>query len=97
MDYTEAINSAPAVLVEFYASWCPHCQAMMPVVDDIKALLEGKLEVFQLDVQVNEQLADIEKVKSLPTFILYRDGRPVMRETGEMPAEVLLSKIQSHI
>ena len=97
MDYTQVIESAQFVLVEFFASWCPHCRKMMPIVADIKSLLEGQLKVVQYDVDENPELADSEKVQSLPTFLLYADGKQVMRETGEMPAEVLLQKIQAAI
>lgn len=45
MDYNEVINSEPVVLVEFYASWCPHCQRMMPVVEQVKELLQGRVKV----------------------------------------------------
>ncbi len=97
MNYTEDINSAPVVLVEFYATWCPHCQKMMPIVADIKTLLADNLKVLQYDIDKNEDLANQENVQSLPTFLLYENGKEVMRETGEMPAEVLLQKIQSAI
>ncbi len=97
MDYSQEITSAPVVLVEFYATWCPHCRRMMPVMDDIKALLGDNLKVVQLDIDKNEDLADSEKVQSLPTFLLYDNGKEVMRETGEMPAEVLLQKIQAAV
>lgn len=97
MNYTEEINSAQYVLVEFYATWCPHCQKMMPIVADIKTLLADNLKVLQFDIDKNEDLANKENVQSLPTFLLYQNGKEVMRETGEMPAEVLLQKIQSAI
>lgn len=97
MDYTQEIKSAPVVLVEFYATWCPHCQKMMPIVADIKALLADNLKVLQYDIDKNEDLANEMRVQSLPTFLLYADGKEVMRETGEMPAEVLLQKIQAAI
>lgn len=97
MNYTQEISSAPVVLVEFYATWCPHCRKMMPVMEDIKTLLADNLKVLQFDIDKNEALADQEKVNSLPTFILYSDGKEVMRETGEMPGEVLLQKIQAAI
>ncbi len=70
---------------------------MMPVMEDIKTLLADNLKVLQFDIDKNEALADQEKVNSLPTFILYSDGKEVMRETGEMPGEVLLQKIQAAI
>ena len=94
MDYKELISAAPVVLVEFYASWCPHCKKMMPIVEDIKALLADNLKVVQLDIDENEEVADSENVKSIPTFLLYDGGKLVMRESGEMTAETLLRKIQ---
>ena len=97
MNYTQEIKSAPVVLVEFYATWCPHCRKMMPIMEDIKTLLADNLKVLQFDIDQNEDLANEMKVQSLPTFILYADGEEVMRETGEMPAEVLLQKIQAAI
>ena len=95
MNYTEEIKSAPVVLVEFYASWCPHCQKMMPIVADIKTRLVDNLKVLQFDIDKNEDLANQENVQSIPTFILYVDGKQVMRETGEMTEEVLLQKIKA--
>ena len=97
MDYTQEIKSAPVVLVEFYATWCPHCRKMMPIMEDIKTLLADNLKVLQFDIDQNEDLANEMRVQSLPTFILYSDGDEVMRETGEMPGEVLLQKIQAAI
>lgn len=97
MDYTQAIKSKPVVLVEFYATWCPHCRAMMPVVDQIKELLDGSVDIYQLDIDLNEKLADIEDVRSTPTFILYRDGKQVWKESGEMDGQFLLDKIQSYL
>ncbi|MDE7437800.1 MAG: thioredoxin family protein [Muribaculaceae bacterium] len=95
MKYTEAINSTPVVMVEFYATWCPHCRRMAPVIDQIKELLNGTVDIYQLDVDQNEELSNVEKITSTPTFIIYRDGKPVWRESGEMDGQALLDKIQS--
>lgn len=95
MDYTEAIKSTPVVLVEFYADWCPHCQRMMPVIDQIKELLDGSVDIYQLNIDLNEKLADIEHISSTPTFIIYSGGKQVWRESGEMDGQALLDKIQS--
>ena len=97
MEYSEAIKSTPVVLVEYYATWCPHCQRMMPVVDEIKQLLEGQVDVYQLDIDENRELSDTEQIDSTPTFIIYRDGKTVWREAGEMDGQFLLSKIQSYM
>ena len=97
MNYTEAINTTPVVMVEFYATWCPHCRRMAPVIDQIKELLDGQVDIYQLDVDQNAELSDVENINSTPTFIIYRDGKPVWRESGEMDGQTLLDKIQSFI
>lgn len=97
MTYEEAIESTPVTLVEFYASWCPHCQRMMPYVAEIKKKLEGKADVYQFDVDKNPELTDAEGVESYPTFIIYKNGTEKWREAGEMDPDALLSKIESYI
>ncbi len=95
MEYTEAINSTPVVLVEFFATWCGHCRQMEPVMAQIKELLQGQVDVYQLDIDLNQQLSDTEKITGTPTFIIYKDGKPVWRESGELEGQFLLDKIQS--
>lgn len=95
MTYSEIINSQPVVLVEFFATWCPHCQRMMPVVAQVKTLLDGRAAVYQLDIDQNQQTAEEAGANSIPTFILYRDGKEVWRHSGEIDGEVLLSKVES--
>lgn len=97
MNYSEMINSNPVVLVEFYASWCPHCKRMMPVVEQVKELLAGKVNVYQFDIDENEELSDREGVKTIPTFIIYRDGKEQWRQSGEMDGQVLLGKVEQYL
>lgn len=97
MNYDDVIKSANVVLVEFFASWCPHCQKMMPIVAEIKELLEGKVKVYQFDIDENQEAADQLKVNSIPTFIVYKNGVEQWRQSGEMDGQVLLSKIQSYL
>ena len=97
MTYSQITNSTPVVLVEFFASWCPHCKRMMPVVAQIKELLAGQVDVYQFDIDENQSLAVSQQVQSVPTFIIYRDGEEQWRQSGEMDGQVLLSKIESYM
>lgn len=97
MKYSEIINSEPVVLVEFFATWCPHCQKMMPVVEQIKLLLEGRVPVYQFDIDENESTAGKAGVESVPTFIIYKDGNPVWRHSGEIDGDMLLDKVESYM
>lgn len=85
------------VLVEFYASWCPHCQRMMPVVADVKALLDGSANVYQFDIDKNQELADQMGVETIPTFIVFKGGEEMWRGSGEMDGNVLVGKVQEYL
>lgn len=93
--YDQAIRSKSVVLVEFYATWCPHCQAMAPVVEDVSEILGDSAAVLQLDVDKNKEAADAEEVEATPTFILYKEGRQIWRHEGEIDGNALLQKVQS--
>ncbi|MBP3590658.1 MAG: thioredoxin family protein [Muribaculaceae bacterium] len=94
MDYQDFINKTETMLVEFYASWCPHCQRMMPVVAEVKELLGGMAGVYQFDIDKNQQAAQEAGVESVPTFIIYRNGKELWRHTGEIDGQVLLETVQ---
>lgn len=93
----ELMNDKGVALVEFYATWCPHCQAMMPVVEDVKALLDGRAKVYQFDIDKNEKLADEMKVNGIPTFIVFKNGEPVWRGSGEMDGNILVQKVEAEL
>lgn len=80
-------------LVEFYASWCPHCQRMMPVVAGLRELFQGRANVYQFDIDLNQQLAEALDVQSIPTFIIYKAGEEVWRGSGEMEGSVLAGHV----
>lgn len=96
MTYDQMKKEAPLVLVEFYASWCPHCQKMMSVVAQVKELLAGTAEVVQLDIDQNKEASDAENVQSIPTFIIYKDGKEMWRHSGEIDGNDLLAKVESY-
>jgi len=90
-------NEKGTVLVEFYATWCPHCRRMAPIMDDLKALLDGRAVVYQFDIDRNGELADELGASSVPTFIVYRNGVEMWRTVGEIGGQALLSKVEEYI
>ncbi|MDE6629479.1 MAG: thioredoxin family protein [Muribaculaceae bacterium] len=96
MDYNDLINSNEVVMVEFFATWCPHCQKMMPVVEQLRQLVNGNVDIHQLDIDRNGEAANAAGVESVPTFIIYKDGREQWRQSGEIDGEVLLSRIEAY-
>lgn len=96
-NYNQLISGASVVLVEFYADWCPHCHRMMPVIEDLKELLAGRAPVYQFEIDRNKELAEENRVESIPTFILYQNGEEVWRYTGEINGNVLYSKVTDRL
>lgn len=97
MTYSDAINEAPVVLVEFFATWCPHCQKMMPIVAQVRELLGPATPVIQLDIDQNSATAKENRVDGVPTFIIYKNGQEEWRHSGEIDGNDLLAKVQSYI
>lgn len=81
----QALNDTTPTLIEFYADWCPHCQAMMPVVAELRERLGGSAHVIQIEGDEHEAILSQYGVKSYPTWILMNDGQEVWRDSGEKP------------
>jgi len=97
MNYNEIIKSSPVVLVEFYASWCPHCQRMTPIVDQVKSQLQNRVPLYQYDIDKNEAESTEADIQSVPTFIIYSNGVDRLRHSGEIESKDLLKKVEEYM
>jgi thioredoxin 1 len=78
----EVLKSEMPVLVDFYADWCGPCRLVSPIVDELASTYEGKIKVGKVDVDANSKVAGDYGVMSIPTVIIYRDGKEVARQVG---------------
>ncbi len=90
----EVLEADRPVLVDFTAAWCPPCRAMKPVLDAIAADRDD-LRIVQVDVDREQALAVEHGVLSMPTFVLFRDGREVQRLVGARPRRRLEAEIDA--
>jgi len=88
----EVLESDRPVLVDFTAAWCPPCRVMKPVLADLAADRDD-LRIVQLDVDADQRTAAEYGVLSMPTFILFRDGREVKRLIGARPRKRLEAEL----
>ncbi len=93
----EVLKSNTPTLVDFWAIWCGPCRMVAPVVDQIAREQTGKLRVMKLDVVDNQNTAMAYGVMSIPTLILFKDGKPVERIVGFRPKGDLEKKILPHL
>lgn len=90
---TEVLQSAQPVLVDFYADWCGPCKMMAPIVEAMASKYEGKLKVGKLNVDNDPGLAQQFRVMSIPTFIIFKDGKAAATFVGGMSQKELEDKI----
>lgn len=82
------------VLVDFYATWCGPCQMMGPILDKVNNQLRGRLQVVKIDTDKYPQLASQYEIHALPTLVLFKNGQPLERIEGVVPAEQLIQRLQ---
>ena len=84
--FQDSINrGARPVLVDFWAPWCPPCRALAPTIEAIAEQFEGRADVAKLDIDRNPEAAAAYGIRSIPTVLIFRDGRLVDRITGLQP------------
>jgi thioredoxin 1 len=88
----EVLESGTPVLVDFTAAWCPPCRVMKPVLAELAAERED-VKIVQLDVDADQRTAAEYGVLSMPTFILFKDGREVQRLVGARPRRRLEAEL----
>ena len=97
ISFRKELETSTPVLVDFWAEWCAPCRMTAPVLEDLARDKAGQIKVLKINVDQNPTTAGQYNVRSIPTLMLFKNGRPVETLVGAMSKDALLERLGSHL
>ena len=95
--FNEMIQKYPLVVVDCWAPWCAPCQMIAPVIEEMAQEYAGKIFFCKLNIDMNQRVAKQYQIMSIPTLLVFKNGKLVDRIIGAMPRQMLEHKITRYL
>lgn len=94
--FSEIINSDRPTLVDFFAEWCGPCKMMKPVFEELKSKMGNEITILKIDVDKSPKAAAAYQIQSMPTLLLFKNGKIKWRQSGVVTAKQLLQVVEKY-
>jgi thioredoxin 1 len=100
-DYTKEsewkfAGSLPAI-IDFYADWCGPCKAVAPILEELSTEYEGKINIYKINTDVEQELAAVFSIQSIPTFLFIPQSGSPMLQRGALPKQTFKEVIDTRL
>lgn len=95
--FSQLINQDVPVLVDFKADWCAPCKMMTPVLKQVKQTFKDQIKIIKIDIDHTPAVAQKYAVRSVPTLILFKNGKSVWRQSGVLQAHQINAIIKTYL
>jgi thioredoxin 1 len=96
-EFETLVNAGKPVFIDFWAPWCGPCRMIGPIVEELAPSFTGKAEITKMNVDDNPMVAQRFGVTSIPTLMMFKDGKIVDRHIGIMPKAQLQQFIEKNL
>ena len=96
-NFETIINDSRPVIVDFHALWCGPCKVQSPILKEVASELGEKVRVIKIDVDQNNALASQYQIQSVPTLIVFKNSKPIWRQSGVVTKAVLKDVLKQYI
>ncbi|WP_434799617.1 thioredoxin [Terrisporobacter vanillatitrophus] len=95
--YNRVRKSEKLVVMDFFATWCGPCKMLTPIFESLSNEMSDKVYFAKVDIDRSVEIAEEYKIVSIPTMIIFKNGKEVQRIVGFVPKEQIKSKIKAHL
>ncbi len=95
--FKDVISGNQLVLVDFFATWCQPCKMMHPVLERVKHELGDKIRIIKIDVDKHQQTAYQYGIRSVPTLMIFKNGKILWRQSGSMTEANLINVLTPYL